>query len=193
MKARKIAIGFRVHSGWAMMVAVTGSPLRPVIVGRQRLQIADTAQPYHAARELGLARGEAFLNECREASHALASAALESAVKGMGGDRVAGCAVITGSGRLAPTLEATLNSHAAIHTAEGEFFREIVIHAAEACGLSVRRIREKELFDTAAREFRIPVADLIRGLNDLSKITGPPWQQDHKFAALAGWLAYSSM
>jgi hypothetical protein len=186
--AAKIAIGFRVHSGWAMMVAVAGSPLRPVIVGRQRLQIADTAQPYHAARELGLARAGAFLSKCREAGYVLASSALETVIKGMGGDRVQGCAVLTGSGRLSPTLEATLNSHAAIHTAEGEFFREIVIHATEACGLSVRRIREKELFDTAAREFRIPVADLVRGLNDLSKITGPPWQQDHKFAALAAWL-----
>jgi hypothetical protein len=171
-----------------MMVAVAGSPLRPVIVDRQRLQIAEMAQPYHAARELGLARAEAFLNECREAAHGIASSALEAAIKRMGGDRVHGCAVLTGSGRLAPTLEATLNSHAAIHTAEGEFFREVIIHAAESCGLSVRRIKEKELFELASREFRIAGADLVRGLNDLSKITGPPWQQDHKFAALAAWL-----
>ena len=104
------------------------------------------------------------------------------------GDRVQCCAVLTGSGRLSPTLEATLASHAAIHTAEGEFVCEIVTHAAESCGLRVRRIKEKELFDLASSEFRISVADLIRGLNDLGKMTGPPWRQDHKFAALAGWL-----
>lgn len=170
------------------MVAVAGSPHRPAIVDRQRLQIADTAQPYHAARDLGAARGSAFLNDCRLASNALASSALEAAIKRMGGDRVQCCAVLTGSGRLSPTLEATLASHAAIHTAEGEFFREIVTHAAESCGLRVRRIKEKELFDLASIEFRISVADLIRGLNDLGKMTGPPWRQDHKFAALAGWL-----
>jgi hypothetical protein len=186
--ARKLAIGFRVHSGWAMMVAVAGSPLRPVIVDRRRLQIAETAQPYHAARELGLARAGAFLNECREAACALAASELEAAVKRMGGDRVQGCAVLTGSGRLAPTLEATLNSHAAIHTAEGEFFREVVIHATELCGLSIRRIKEKELFEISSDKFRIPVGDITRGLNELGKITGPPWQQDHKFAALAAWL-----
>src|ERR1035438_9985170 len=129
--SRKVAIGFRVHSGWAMMVTVAGSPLRPVIIDRHRLQIGDTAQPYHRARELGLARASAFLNGCREASQALAASALEVAVKRVGGDRIQGCAVLTGSGRPAPTLEATLASHAAIHTAEGEFFREIVIHAAE--------------------------------------------------------------
>ncbi len=171
-----------------MLVAVAGSPHRPVIVDRQRLQIADTAQPYHAARDLGLAGAGDFLNDCREASEALASSALETAIKRIGGDLVQSCAVLTGSGRPAPTLEATLNSHAAIHTAEGEFFREIVIHAAKSCGLRVRRIREKELFDLAASEFRIPAADLIRGLNDLGRVTGPPWRQDHKFAALAAWL-----
>jgi hypothetical protein len=171
-----------------MMVAVAGSPLRPVIVDRRRLPIGDIAQPYHRAQELGLARAHDFLSECREAACALAVLELEAAVKRMGGDRVEGCAVLTGSGRMAPTLEATLNSHAAIHAAEGEFFREIVVHAAEACGLRVRRIREKELFDLAASEFRISAAELMRGLNELGKITGPPWRQDHKFAALAGWL-----
>ena len=171
-----------------MMVAVAGSPLRPVIIDRQRLHIGDIAQPYHRAQELGMVRANKFLRECREASHELALSALQAAVKRSGGDRVEGCAVLTGSGRLAPTLEATLASHAAIHTAEGEFFRDVVIHAAEFCGLSVHRIKEKELFELAAREFRIPVDGLIRGLNDLGKITGPPWQQDHKFAALAAWL-----
>jgi hypothetical protein len=171
-----------------MMVAVAGSPLRPVIVERRRLQIAEMAQPYHRAQELGPARAAAFLKECRGAACALAASELEAAVKRMSGDRVEGCAVLTGSGRLAPTLEATLNSHAAIHTAEGEFFREIVVHAAESCGLHVRRIREKELFDLAASEFRVSAAELMRGLNELGKITGPPWRQDHKFAALAGWL-----
>jgi hypothetical protein len=172
-----------------MMVAVAGSPLRPVIVERRRLHIGDIAQPYHRAQELGLARADLFLKECREAAYALTVLELEAAVKRVGGDHVESCAVLTGSGRLAPTLEATLNSHAAIHTAEGEFFREIVVHAAEACGLRVRRIREKELFDRAASELRISAAKLIRGLNELGKITGPPWRQDHKYAALAGWLA----
>jgi hypothetical protein len=55
--------------------------------------------------------------------------------------------------------------------------------------LRLRRIREKELFDIAARELSRPAADLTRMLNDLGKIVGPPWRQDQKFAALAAWLA----
>jgi len=190
----KIAIGFRIHSGWAALVAVTGSPSKPVILDRRRIQIAAApvsgpVQPYHTARDLGVARGRVFLEECREAWKVLASASLASAIKGIGGDRVQVCAVLTGSGRLSPTLEATLASHAAIHTAEGVLFREIVIHAGESCGLRVHRIREKELFQLAEQKFEMASASLHRGLDDLGKIVGPPWQQDQKFSALAAWLA----
>jgi len=175
------------------MVAVAGSPAQPVIVDRQRIQIAESfggglVQPYHTARDLGVERGRAFLDECRAASNTLATASLEAAIKLAGGDRVQCCAVLTGSGRPSPTLESTLASHAAIHTAEGEFFREIVLHAASCCGLRVRRIKEKELFDLAAREFGLAGAILQRTLNDFGKRIGPPWRQDQKFAALAAWL-----
>lgn len=190
----KIAFGFRVHSGWAALVAVTGSPAQPVILDRRRIQIGEApvsgpVQPYHTARDLGVARGRVFLDECREAWNALASASLAGAIKSIGGDRVQVCAVLTGSGRLSPTLEATLASHAAIHTAEGELFREIVIHAGESCGLRVHRIREKELFQLAEQKFEMASASLHRGLDELGKIVGPPWQLDQKFAALAAWLA----
>jgi hypothetical protein len=181
-----------------MMVAVAGSPDRPAIIDRRRIQLADTpqsgaqstqtVQPYHAARAMGVIRGGAFLNKCREESNVLARSSLEAAIKQIGGDRVQCCGVLTGSGRHPATLEATLASHPAIHTAEGDFFREIVIHAAGACGLRVRQIKEKELFDLAEGEFKWSVADLNRGLNELGKTMGPPWRQDHKFAALAGWI-----
>lgn len=193
LRPGKIAIGFRVHSGWAAMIAVTGSPSQPVILDRRRIQIAEASsgpvQPYHTARDLGVARGSVYLDEFREASKALASASLETILKHTGGDRVHLCAVLMGSGRRSPNLEATFASHAAIHTAEGEFFREILIHAAESCGLRVRRIKEKELFNLAEHTFELPAASLQRILDDLGKMMGAPWRQDQKFAALAAWLA----
>ncbi len=199
---RTIALGFRVHSGWAMLVAVAGSPDRPAIVDRRRIQIADTGmpgvrptqtvQPYHTAREMGVERGRVFLDLCSEASNALAHLNLEAAIKQIGGDRVQRCGVLTGSGRRPATLEATLASHPAIHTAEGDFFREVVSHAAGACGLPVLQIKEKELFGLAASEFHTSADALQLGLNELRKTIGPPWTQDHKHAALAGWLAIAN-
>jgi hypothetical protein len=194
MSHSKIAIGFRVHSGWAAMVAVTGSPADPIILDRRRIQIAEAQssgpiQPYHTARDLGVERGRIFLDEFRKASQQFACTALETAIKQIGGDRIRDCAVLTGSGRISPSLEATLASHAAIHTAEGEFFREIVCYAAKSCDLAVFRIKEKELFDLAASKLEMPWPKLQQMLNELGKIVGPPWQQDQKFAALAAWLA----
>jgi hypothetical protein len=184
-----ICIGFRVHSGWAAMVAVARSVERPVIVDRRRIEFTSergSVQPYHTARELGVERGRAFLEKCRTASNALANEALEAAIKHIGGDRVRKCAVLMGSGRASPSLEATLASHAAIHTAEGEFFRAVVIHAAESCGLRVRCIKEKQLFEIARQELD---GDIQATLNDLGKIVGPPWTQDQKLATVAAWLA----
>jgi hypothetical protein len=186
-----IAIGFRVHSGWTAMVVVAGSPDRPVIVDRRRIELTDqsahgTAQPYHTAREIGLVRGRVFIDQCRKTSIDVMIAAL-SRTAGL-----AGClraAILTGSGRSSPNLEATLTSHAAIHTAEGVFFREIVLQAAESRGLRVRQIKEKELFQVAERELHRPSDDLKRALDDVGKIVGPPWRQDQKLAALAAWLS----
>jgi hypothetical protein len=176
------------------MVAVTGSPFQPVIVDRRRIELAEASergpvQPFHTAQDLGAKHAQAFLDQCRTAWNALACTTLETVVKNIGGDRVRHCAVLMGSGRAAPTLEATLASHAAIHTAEGEFFREIVLHAAESCGLRALRIKEKELFHLAEVQFETPAASLLETLNGLGKIVGPPWQQDQKFASLAAWLA----
>ena len=159
------------------MVAVTGSPDCPVILDRRRVQIAEAPssgpiQPYHTARDLGVERGRVFLDQCRKASQALACAALETAIKNIGGDRVQCCAVLTGSGRASPTLEATLASHAAIHTAEGEFFRAIVCHAGESCALRVRRIREKELFKLAESRFEMPPAKLSECWTNCEKSSG---------------------
>src|ERR1700680_4913840 len=76
----RAAIGFRVHSGWAAVVAVAGSPLSPVVLDRRRIEIADrsihgSVQPYHAAKELGMSKAESFLKRCSESSQALAQRA----------------------------------------------------------------------------------------------------------------------
>jgi hypothetical protein len=181
------AIGFRVHSGWAVAVAVSGSPLSPVVLDRRRIEIADrsirgSVQPYHAAKELGMPKAESFLKRCSESSQGLAQKAIHDL---RGRHQVIGCGILLSSGRLPVTLEETLASHAAIHTAEGEFFREVIRRACDECGLSCMGIREKELLALAAPKFG---ADVQLRLNEVGKTLGPPWRQDEKYAALVAWL-----
>src|SRR5437762_7911346 len=151
------ALGFRAHSGWAVAVAVAGSPSKPVVLERRRIVTADAAipgskQPYHAAERLDLPKAEALIRRCRDSSNRLAENSLSDIVTQLArkGHRVAGAGVIFASGRPLPDLAAILRSHALLHTAEGEFFREAMVRGSEHCSLPVTRIKEREVWDRGA-------------------------------------------
>jgi hypothetical protein len=176
------------------MVAVTGSPAEPQVIDRRRIEIADptsagSVQPYHTARDLGITKAQKYLDRSRAAATELAAAELRKVMNDLGGRAIA-CGILMGSGKVPGTLEATLASHPAIHTAEGEFFRETIIEAAAACKLRLRKVREKELFAVAGLQFGMPSEELRGRIDRLGKILGPPWRQDEKYAALVAWLAW---
>jgi hypothetical protein len=55
-RLRPAALGWRAHSGWAVLVAVAGELGEPAAVGRWRVELADAGaggspQPYHLAAE----------------------------------------------------------------------------------------------------------------------------------------------
>lgn len=177
--APQVALGFRAHSGWAAAVAVAGSIGKPVVIERRRIIIADPAlpgskQPFHAAERLDIGKAEASIRMCRESSVRFATDAVRELI---GGRNVIAAAILFASGRPLPDLARILSSHALIHTAEGEFFREVLIEAAESCGLPVTRVREREI-----RDQQLQIAGLGKPL-------GPPWTQDEKLASLAAWTA----
>lgn len=177
------------------MVMVAGSPGSPDVLRRRRIEIADRAipgskQPFHHAKELGIEKAQAYLDECAESSGGLARHALETAIADLRDFKVGACSILMSSGRPASSLEAILASHAAIHTAEGDFFREAVARAAKSFRLRCEKIKEKELLASAKAAFGM--ADLEERVNAMGKSTGPPWRQDEKYAALAGWLALRS-
>jgi len=184
MKPDRRAIGFRAHSGWAMAVVVAGSPAGPVIVARRRIGTADPSitgsrQPFHAAEPLPYEQAEALVLRCRASSTALAQAAVCALV---GTHRITTAALLCGSGRPLPGLAAILRSHALIHTAEGELFRDILIEAIRHCGLPLEKIKEKEAWSLATPALR-------NQIEKLKKQVGAPWTRDEKLATLAAWLA----
>jgi len=190
-----VALGFRSHCGWTVAVAVAGTPRNPVVIERRRLETCDTAikgskQPYHAAEPLSFEKAEALIERCLESSTRLAS----DAVNKMVGDlrqqnhKVVSAGILGSSGRALPGLAATLNSHALIHTAEGEFFRDVLIRASEHCSLSVMKIKEREIWDRGAAAFKLSAADLQERINGIGKSIGPPWTQDEKLASLVAWI-----
>lgn len=188
-------LGFRAHSGWATLVALAGPARSPTVIERRRIETADpgiagSKQPYHAAEKMPLREAHKYLARCTHSSRRLARGAVRGVVKDLRkrGFDVLGCALLMGSARLLPPLAATLASHPLIHTAEGELFRHVLIHASKHCRLLVNKVSERELYARAAAELHLRAEKLHSRLNELGRLLGPPWRLDEKHAALAAWL-----
>lgn len=189
MKTVLVNLGFRAHSGWAAMVAVSGSLDAPQVLARRRIVLADphqpgAKQPYHAAAELPFPEAEALIKEAIEYSRSIALAAIRKAVEELRAQdhEVAECGILVASGRVLPALQGILASHALIHTAEGRLFREVLAWAAQECRLRVSCVPEKDL-DIA----------LMTHVLSLGRRLGPPWSMDQKYATAAALMAGSGL
>lgn len=196
---KNATVGFRVHSGWSAVVAVCVEKGKPVVLLRERLQLVETftyrfRQPYHTGERMALPEAREFIGGVREKGRELAYRAihrLQADLEGRSYTLSRG-ALLLASGRPLPELEKILASHALIHTADGELFRECLLHAGERCGLEIIPIRERELLEQAAKALRVPCPSLLRRVSELGRALGSPWTQDEKFAALAAWLAVAA-
>ena len=193
---RQAALGFRVHSGWAALVAVSLEKGAPVVLARQRVHLVETfsyefRQPYHTAEKMQSRQACEFIERIQDEARRLAYGAIGDLQSDLQekGLKLTRCGLLLASGRPLPALEKILASHALIHTADGELFREALLHASVRCGLRDFRIRERELLDRAGQALRLKSDDLMGRVTELGRPFGAPWSQDEKFATLAAWLA----
>jgi hypothetical protein len=196
---KRAAFGLQMHSGWGVLVAVSGAPHAIEILARQRIVTADpempgTIQPYHYAMNLKLPESHKHLANCAAASTRLAVAAITDLVTELKARHyhVVGSAVLLASGHTLPPLEKILASHPLIHTAEGEFFRHTVSQACEDLQISVTAIRQRELEERAKAAFGNAASRVQETIASLGRTIGPPWTKDHKTAALAAALILAS-
>jgi hypothetical protein len=192
---KRAAVGFRVHSGWSALVAVSLEKDGPIVLSRERVHLVETfiykfRQPYHTAERMPLEQARAFVDASLVEAKRLAGSALRSTQKELGnkGYELARGALLLASGKALPELEKILLSHALIHTADGEHFREALRHACVDCGMEVACFRERELLERGMKMLRTKRDRLARRLMELGAGFGSPWTQDEKYAALAAWL-----
>jgi hypothetical protein len=196
---KRAAFAVQMHSGWGVLVAVSGGPHAIEILARRRIVTADpempgAIQPYHYAMNLKLPESERHLANCAAVSTRLAVAAIGDLVAELNTRdfHIVGSAVLLASGRSLPPLEKILASHPLIHTAEGEFFRHTVSQACEDLQISVTPIRQRELDERAKAAFGNAASRVLGSIASLGKTIGPPWTKDHKTAALAAALILAS-
>ena len=189
---KSAAIGIRVHSGWGALVAMAGQHGAEEIIERRKVVIIDpkatgVTQPYHYVEEMELRAAERHLAKCAAESRRLALEALRQ-ISAQLRDRsfsLVGSVILLSSARPLPGLDEVLGSHALIHTAEGEFFRQAFRAALERLEIPVTGIRERELDDFAQKAFGRDTAEVHKKIDGMGRALGPPWTKDEKTAALA--------
>ncbi len=193
---KQAAVGFRAHSGWTAMVAVSLDETSPRVLLRQRPHLVkkftyEFRQPYHSAEKISLAEGRSFVSFVRAEARNLAYKAIRAAQASLREERyeVKFCALLLASGRPLPGLPQILASHALIHAADGELFREALLHASRRCGFETFTAKDGALLERASHSLSLQKEELVHRLGDLGAELGPPWTQDEKFAALAAWLS----
>jgi len=190
------AFGFRMHSGWGALVAVSGDADSAEVVHRCRLEVIDPSlpggkQPYHYAAELPLEKGKQHISNCSAQSKAKALTAICDTLQELKSRQyqIKSAAVLMASGRALPSLPEILASHPIIHTAEREFFRSAVIKACAELKIPLKQFRERELEDHANSAFGKKSLLVLRRVSGMGIVLGPPWTADYKAAALAALLA----
>ena len=190
------SLGFRVHSGWSALVAISLEQGLPRVLLRERPHLVENftfefRQPYHTAKKKPVDEAGEFIarvqTEARGLAYRVVQLARESVRKH--GYEIKHGALLAASGKPLPALPQILASHALIHTADGEMFREAVLHGCGKCGLETYAVKEKEVRERAGQTLRLSASELAGRLADLGRTCGPPWTQDEKLAVVAAWLA----
>jgi hypothetical protein len=189
---KSAAIGVSVHSGWGAVVAIAGERGTEEILLRRRVVIIDSkitgsAQPYHYAQGMEIRAAEKHLIRCASIAEQLALKSLTQLSSELAeiGFIPKAAAILLSSARPLPDLKAILASHALIHTAEGEFFRQAFRSAFNKLRIPVTGIRANDLNDCALKTFGKAASTIQKRIDGMGRSIGAPWTKDEKTAALA--------
>jgi hypothetical protein len=191
----RAALGLRMHSGWGILVTVSGPAGSLELIDRRRIVITDSNtpmpnQPYHHAANLRFADAEKHIATCAAKSGQLALLSIKQLVEEMKQRqfRIVFAGILIGSGRPLPDLQKILAAHPLIHTAEGEFFRNAAESACEELKIPVTKISERDLEASAESTLGKAAPEVLRRIEKMRASVGPPWTKDHKCAALTAAL-----
>jgi hypothetical protein len=190
------AVGFRSHSGWTALVVLSLDGCVPRVLLRQRPHLVKTftfefRQPYHTAEKKTVAEARSFLSHMQREANKLARQTIENVRSTLAAQdcELTYCGLLLASGRPLPALERILASHALIHTADGELFREALLSASRNCGLEVFTLKESELMEKASFALQLTPDKVALRLASLGSSVGSPWTQDEKMSTLVAWLS----
>jgi len=186
------AVGFRVKSGWAVVVLLAGPSGAPRALNRRVVDLSDESvpeskQPYHAA----MGRLEEDGIKIRQRTKVVQRVAARSLAVLLDEFRAAGYVVdkaglVVGSQIDPRTIS---NPHIRAHALEGQLFREVLEDELKTRGVSCSVVVERDAYNRAAEVLKRSEADLKRVLSGLGRQLDGPWRAEEKLAALVAWMA----
>jgi len=195
----RVALGFKAHSGWTVMVKIIASNREIAVIDRRRIELIDEGelwakQPYHAAEELepkeaGLLVSKGIASARKVAAKRFREIARQSVGRG---HEISACGVVVPEPMPDWSTDEILSVHFRMHKAEGVLFPDALCRAAEKNGLPFVAVREKQLDDLAVKALSMSTQEITKMLAALGKSIGPPWSKDQKMATLAAAIAFKA-
>jgi len=192
VKAETAAAGFRVKSGWAAAVLLTGPIGSPALRDNRMIDLSDprvpeTRQPYHAT--FGQLETDAKkINRRTEIVHRITKQSITELLSDYRrkGHSITIASLVVGS-RIDPASIANL--HIRAHALEGQLFRSTLEQALNARKIRTAILLERDVYDTASTQLKKSSADVRRTIQNIGRFTDGQWRAEQKLAALAAWFA----
>jgi len=188
-----VALGFRVKTGRAILVALAGTAANPLLLFRREVQLCDprvpeSRQPYHGSAMPFTPAPPQRIASGTQAAHRVGVAVVRALTQEMraSGMRVAGVTLIVASN---PDITRIGSAHVRAHAQEGILFRKVLEASAHACRLPAQVLLERQALEHAAATLRRTPAQLQQSLAEFGRQAGRPWRTEEKSAALGAWLA----
>jgi len=189
------ALGFRVKTGRAIVVALAGPAARPRFLFRREVALCDpkvpgSRQPYHGGIMPFVPATPRAAQRGRRAAGRVAVAAVKALRDELRSARYRPRAVglVVASN---PDVSRIGSAHVRAHALEGILFRKVLQAGARACRLPDRVLLERDALPCASATLGRSRSQLQRALAQFGKQAGCPWRVEEKAAALAAWLALS--
>ena len=194
-RRQRAVIGFRVKSGWATAILLTGPIEAPVVRDAAVIELSDpvvpaSKQPYHAG--MGVARKEGpALDRLLASINAYSQRSLAALLNRYGtiSHSLSEAALVVGSDCDPTTIT---NPHIRVHAAEGRLFRTVVEQALTRSDIPSSIFVERMLLAHAAQVLRRSPAQLKEAVARLRPVAAERWRVEEKVAALAAWLLLPS-
>jgi hypothetical protein len=192
VNAETAALGFRVKSGWAAVVLLTGPIDSPALRDNRVIDLSDprvpeTRQPYHAT--FGQLETDAKkTNRRTDIVHRVTKQSVTKLLsdyrrKGYSGTRAS---LVVRSQRDPATIA---NPHIRAHALEGQLFRSALEQALNAHGIRTAILLERDAYVTAGAQLKRPHDEVRQTIQNLGRSSDGPWRAEQKLAALGAWLA----